>query len=278
MKKIMLSAMIALAIITINTVKSKVYAADKTTIFKVTKVSPSSKLKLRAWPSTKSRIKTSIPYNAKDLTETGKQKLVGKSKWLEVNWKKNRGWVNARYLKKTGVLVKKAKQKVAASRNSKAKAKVKSAQRSKVFKAPVESLDDKPQEYGGDRYDQPTQVVAKNVKTSLMADSSKQRQILLCDGISPKYWNIKMDVGGRNMRVNLANNKKFLIPIKYHSWATANKIRMNIGGNKGRNIVDVNLEKTDACNNGLTKTNFTYEVNAIINKNYFSGCCETVTQ
>lgn len=286
MKKALLSTLVVLSLISIDIVNSKTYAAEKTTIYKVTRVASSAKLQLRAWPSNKSRIKVSLPHNAKDLTETGKQKVIGKAKWLEVNWKNKRGWVNAHYLKKTGVLLQKtahkSKNRIASSRNNKSKNSANTVattiKRVKVFKAPVKSLDDKPEEYGGDRYDQPTQVVATNVKTSLARNNAKKGAILLCDGNSPKYWNIKMDVGGRNMHVKLANNNRFLIPIKYHNWATEKKIRMNIGGNKGRNIVDVNLEKTDACNNGLTRTNFTYEVNATINKNNFSGCCEAVTQ
>ncbi|MEE9326427.1 MAG: hypothetical protein V3U71_03965 [Cocleimonas sp.] len=288
MKKALLSTLIVLSLISIGIVNSKAYAAEKTTIYKVTRVATSAKLQLRAWPSNKSRIKVSLPHNAKDLTETGKKKVIGKAKWLEVNWKNKRGWVNAHYLKKTGVLLHKtttkSKNRIASSRNNKAKnpaktvAKNRSVQRAKVFKTPVKSLDDKPEEYGGNRYDQPTRVAATNTKTSLARNSTKKGAILLCDGNSPKYWNIKMDVNSKNMHIKFANNKNFQIPIKYHNWATARKVSMNIGGNKGRNIVDVNLEKTDACNNGLTRTNFTYEVNATINKNNFSGCCEAVTQ
>ncbi len=286
MKKALLSTLVVLSLISIDIVNSKIYAAEKTTIYKVIRVASSAKLQLRAWPSNKSRIKISLPHNAKDLTETGKQKVTGKAKWLEVNWKKNRGWVNAHYLKKTGVLLQKSthksKNRIASSRNNKSKNSDKTVVRSieptKVFKAPVKSLADKPEEYGGDRYDQPTRVVATNTKTSLARNNPNKGTILLCDGNNPKYWNIKMDVNSKNMHIKFANNKNFQIPIKYHNWATARKVSMNIGGSKGRNVVDVSLEKTDACNNGLTRTNFTYEVNATINKNNFSGCCEAVTQ
>jgi hypothetical protein len=52
---------------------------------------------------------------------------------------------------------------------------------------------------------------------------------------------------------------------------------MNIGGTKGRNIIDVNLEKTNACYNDMTQSALAYSVNATINDQYFSGCCQTVS-
>ena len=102
-----------------------------------------------------------------------------------------------------------------------------------------------------------------------------KQQMLLCDGTKPKSWNIKMDVADKNMKIKFSKNKVFNVPINYHAW-TPNKLRMNIGGNQGRNIVDVNLEKTNACYNGITKTRFSYEVNATINKDFYTGCCEVV--
>ncbi len=88
MKRLSISAFIVLALISIDASITMAYAKttdNKITIFKVNKVSPSNTLKLRAWPSTKSRIKQRLPYNAKDLTETGKQRVIGSTKWLEVN-------------------------------------------------------------------------------------------------------------------------------------------------------------------------------------------------
>jgi hypothetical protein len=281
MKRISLLAFIVLALITIDATFTMAYAESKVTIFKVTKVSPGNTLKLRAWPSPKSRIKSKLPYSAKDLTETGKQRTIGKTKWLEVNWRDTKGWVNARNLQKTGVLLhpNRIATNSKASRNNKSI--TQSAQIiSKPIATPVESLDEKPQEYAGDRYDQPTQVaVARELKTALTADEEgdPRQKILLCDGKNPKYWNIKMNMADRNMKIKFSDKQTFNVPINYHAWATPNKLRMNIGGNQGRNVVDVNLEKTDACYNGITKSSFTYEVNATINRNFYSGCCEVVT-
>ena len=58
--------------------------------------------------------------------------------------------------------------------------------------------------------------------------------------------------------------------------ATPSKLNMNIGGTKGHNIIDVNLEKTNACYNDMTQKAMAYEVNATINDQYYSGCCQTV--
>jgi uncharacterized membrane protein len=276
MKRISITAFIVLALVTIDVTITMSYAKAKTTIYKVTKLSPDSTLKLRAWPSPKSRIKTQLPYNAKDLTETGKQRIIGKTKWLEVNWQQNQGWVEADYLKKTGVLLH-AKNK--ASRNNKALEQP-TEQLAKSIIETLESIDERPEELVGDRYDQPEQIAATEIKTAFTEneENNSSLQILLCDGANPKYWNIKMDVADKNMQIRFSKSQTFNVPINYHAWATPNRLRMNIGGNQGRNIVDVNLEKTNACYNGITKTRFSYEVNATINKEFYTGCCEVVTK
>ncbi len=284
MKRISLSAFIVMALISVDVSLSMANANDKTTIFKVTNVSPQGSLKLRAWPSAKSRIKQSLPHNAVDLTETGKQRTIGKSKWVEVKWRDNRGWVNAKYITKTGVLLRPTeyqKNRAVASRNNNSvtAASVKTPQTvMKAIATPIESLDQRPQEFGGNRYDHPTQLAATEIKTAYQGDagSLKGQRQLLCSGIDPKHWTMKMDVASRSIKINLTQQKGFNVPIKYHAWATPNKLRMNMGGNKGRNIVDVNLEKTNACTNGLVNTKFAYEVNATINKEFYSGCCKVV--
>ena len=287
MKRITLSAFIVLALISIDLTISMAYANSNITIFKVTKVSTRNKLQLRAWPSPKSRVKVSLPYNAIDLTETGKKKVLGQTKWLEVNWKENRGWVNARYLIKTGVLPGRVqKNKIiasSASRNIDSSNNAKKLSKKIVKKAQAirrPSANAMPQMPTENRYSQPTQLLAaREVKTAYSGsiEPAQDGKILSCVGSSPQDWSIIMDVANKKMRVNSQNRSPFYIPINYHEWASPSKVRMNIGGNKGRNIIDVNLEKTDACSTGLSRKNYMYEVNATINRDFFSGCCETVS-
>jgi len=78
MHRIILMALIVIALISADISISIVYAQTKIKIYKVTHVSPTGKLRLRAWPSTKSRVKVSLPHNAKDLLETGKERIIGK--------------------------------------------------------------------------------------------------------------------------------------------------------------------------------------------------------
>jgi len=285
MKQITLSAFIVLALISIDLKISMAYANSNVTIYKVTKVSTRNKLQLRAWPSPKSRIKVSLPYNAVDLTDTGKKKVLGKTEWFEVKWKDNQGWVNARYLKKTGVLpgrratssnnVASSTSRNINSNSSTAKAITRKAQ---VIRKP--SSNEMPQMPTENRYSHPTQVAAKEIKTSYSAsvEPAQDGKILACVGSSPNPWSITMDVVNKKMRVKSQNRTAFYVPINYHEWASPSKVRMNIGGNKGRNIIDVNLEKTDACSTGLSRKNYMYEVNATINRDFFSGCCETISQ
>lgn len=286
MKRITLSAFIVLALISIDATISMAYAKSNVTIFKVTKVSSKNKLRLRAWPSPKSRVKVALPYNAVDLLETGKKKTLGKSKWVEVTWQNNQGWVNARYLKKTGVLPlsnNRSSAVVAASSGSHNVAKslarnATSSKREEVIKSTPNAMPQMPTE---NRYYQPTQLAAREMKMAYApreAATANTGKVLRCLGSSPQPWRIKLNTADKRMQVNLKNGASFNVPINYHEWASSNKIRMNIGGNKGRNIVDVNLEKTDACSTGLSRTNYMYEVNATINRDFFSGCCETIPQ
>ena len=278
MKHLSLSALVVVALIMFDATLTMAYAETKVTIFKVTKISPQNTLKMRAWPSNKSKIKVKLPHNAKDLTETGKERMISGSKWVEVNWQKNKGWVNARYLKKTGVLLHANK---IASRNPKATASA-SPSISKVISTPVESLNDRPQELAGDRYDQTIEEnvatnVAEKVSYSESTKRASKQEILSCNGKNPSYWNIKLDMSNQNIQVKFPQKAGYNVPIKYHAWATDSKLRMNIGGTKGRNIIDVNLEKTNACYNDMTQSALAYEVNATINDQYYSGCCQTVS-
>ena len=288
MKQITLSAFIVLVLISIDLTISMAYANSNIIIYKVTKVSTRNKLQLRAWPSPKSRVKISLPYNAIDLTDTGKKKMLGKTKWLEVKWKDNQGWINAYYLKKTGVLPGRrstSKDNIASSTsrniNSYRTAKVitkKIVKKAQAIKKPL--LNEIPQMPTGNRYSQPNQVAAKEVKTTYSAsmEPAQDGGVLDCAGSSPSPWSITMDVANKKIRVKSQNRSAFYVPINYHEWASPSKVRMNIGGNKGRNIIDVNLEKTDACSTELSRKNYKYEVNATINRDFYSGCCESISQ
>ncbi len=272
MKRISVSVFVVLLLIIIDVNISMAYDGSKVKIFKVTNLSGSGKLHLRAWPSPKSRIKVSLSASAKDLVETGKSKLVGRQKWLEVTWNKNQGWVNGHYLKKTGVLLHDKRK----SRNINAKKKTKNSSRptAVINRNTNEMPNQLPRAFGGDRYDQPVQDTASEVKASFSAGASNK--ILNCSGSSPEPWNLKLNVANKKMQIKLKSGRQFALPINYHAWASPNKVRMSLGGNKGRNIVDVNLEKTDACSNGLSKANFPYKVNATINRQFYSGCCQSV--
>jgi len=291
MKQISLSVLIVLALISIDVSISMAYAKSNVTIYKVIKVSSRNKLQLRAWPSPKSRIKVSLPHNAKDLTDTGKEKILGKTKWLEVIWKNNRGWVNAYYLKKTGVLLGRRtsrKNSIASStsrntKNNKPTKVVSTTKKTlkKVQKNQLPVANDIPQMPTENRYDIPEpSLLAKEYKTSYSASvaTTQDGKILSCVGSSPKTWSITMDLANKKMRVKSQNSSAFYVPINYNEWASPSKIRMNIGGNKGRNVIDVNLEKTDACSTGLSRKNYMYEVNATINRDFYSGCCEAISQ
>ena len=218
MKHLSLSALIVITLIMFDVTITTAYAESKITIFKVTKVSPQNTLKMRAWPSTKSKIKVRLPHTAKDLTETGKQRTISGAKWIEVNWQQNKGWVNARYLKKTGVLLHSNK---IASRNPKATVST-SPGISRIISSTEDSslnLDDRPQELAGDRYDQPDEVAsAEKVSYSESTKRNSKQEILSCNGKNPRYWNIKLDMSNQNIQVKFPQKAAYNVPIKYHAW------------------------------------------------------------
>ncbi len=297
MKRTTLAAFVVIALIGLDASISVSHAQTKVKIYKVTKVSHNGKLRLRAWPSSKSRIKASLPHNAKDLVETGKQVSKKDSRWIQVKWQNKTGWVNARYLKKTGVLVLRdnnhetkatqaiAKQTIRIDRNANSK-KISKAQ--KIVAARVEASTDiqnPPNEYQGDRYDQTLKPVTPvHVATKMAYAPKKDRRhaskwMLSCSGSTPKHWNIKMDVAEKKLFVKLAGQEEFSVPMTYRKWAPGGQVRMEIGGGKGRNLVDATLEKTPACSNGLNKTNYSYMVNVAVNRGQLlSGCCNPVSQ
>ncbi len=275
MKKTLITTLSIISILATTTVISTAYADKKITIFKVSHLKKKQTLKLRAYPSPKSRIKVSLPYNAKDITETGKKKKVGRTTWRQVNWNEQQGWVKTQYLKKTGMLVKK-ETTTKASNNNNPVASSSSRnilKRAKIIHTPVIKPEDKPQSFGGDRYDQPVKMSATDIKVAYSERGAKTQRIYKCEGNKPRNWNITMDMTNGNMRLNLPNRSSFSMPINYHEWESKSKLRMNLGGDKGRNMVDVNLEKTNSCRNDGSSKTFSYEVNATINKSFFFGCC-----
>lgn len=300
MKRTTLAAFVVFTLIGLDASITVVHAQTKVKIFKVTKVSHSGKLRLRAWPSSKSRVKASLPYNAKDLVETGKQVTKNKSRWVQVTWQNYTGWVNAHYLKKTGVLVRQdqdtpvkqvmAKQTTRTNRN--VNSKITSQAKQNIAATIVDTQtapQELPNEYQGDRYDQSLKPVAPvhvaNHVAKKMAYAPKKngrsasKWMLSCSGSTPKNWNIKMDVAEKKLFVKVAGKKEFSVPMTYRKWAPGGQVRMEIGGGKGRNLVDATLEKTYACNTGLSKKNYSYMVNVAVNRGQLlSGCCNPVSQ
>ena len=281
-------ALFVIVLITFDISLSIAHAKTKITIYKVANVTSGKNLRLRAWPSPKSRIKVSLPYNAKDIIATGKKKKLGRTQWLEVFWNKNKGWVNAKYLKKTGVLLKTAiksdvtspiKEKhIAKSRNKATK--INSSTKRKISSRNTRSIKSKnipiempPQEFGGDRYDQTLEMNAKEVKTAY-APKNKSSHKLICNGISPKPWNMKMSVSGNTMNITFLGKPSLKVPLRYNDWTSNNKVRMSLGGDRGRNsVIDVNLERTNACRVGSSKKRYRYEIKTTINNSFYSGCC-----
>lgn len=172
-------------LITFDITLSVSYAKTATTLYKVTKVSSNDSLHIRKWPGAKSRITASLPFNAKNIKGTGKRKTVGRSKWLEVKWKNNRGWVNSRFLKRSSLkisakkkssrnkkvvrsrkLSRSTQKRQVSSRNTRATPIAKSRNRNRRAQAENQMETPPIELFGGDRYDQTIEVSAREVRAS----------------------------------------------------------------------------------------------------------------
>ncbi len=70
--------------------------------YSVTGVKAWDVLSMRKYPGTKSKIIAQIPPNGSAISKTGKRVKKGRSTWVQVKWKTQTGWVNSRYLKRSG--------------------------------------------------------------------------------------------------------------------------------------------------------------------------------
>ncbi len=273
----LISALFVLVLITFDIALSVAHAKNTLTVYKVTKVQQNNRLHMRKWPGPKSHIKASLPFNARNITSTGKKKLVGRAKWIEIKWQDKRGWVNSRYLKKTGIVgthKSKSRNNAVKTRISK-KIRSRNSQSTRQINKKIKTIENRiempPQEFGGDRYDQT--IDSLDIKTSYVPKKKRSKK-LSCSGKIPKPWRMKFNVSSNRMVINLSGKKALNVPLRYNEWASSKKERMNFGGSRGRNlVVDVNLERTNSCRAGLPNGTFRYEIKTTINNNFYSGCC-----
>ena len=72
-----------------------------TTFYKVTRVKSNDVLYIRPAPGNLKVVAGKIPPNASGIRITGSGKRVGKSIWVPISYKGQRGWVNRRFLAQT---------------------------------------------------------------------------------------------------------------------------------------------------------------------------------
>ncbi|MEE9351948.1 MAG: SH3 domain-containing protein [Thiotrichaceae bacterium] len=70
--------------------------------YSVKGVGQSDVLNMRKYPGAKSKIIAKIPSSGQAIKVTGKEVYKGKSTWAQVHWKGNRGWVNKRFITRSG--------------------------------------------------------------------------------------------------------------------------------------------------------------------------------
>ncbi len=95
MKRILVT-LVTSAFLTLSSILPS--SAQANDIYKVMRVGQGASLNLRAYPSSKSKIKVAIPHNASWVVKRNSSKKVGRSIWNKVVWNKEEGWVNSNFL------------------------------------------------------------------------------------------------------------------------------------------------------------------------------------
>lgn len=90
----------ALALATVSFVAAPAFSFES---YRVTGLNSGDKLTIREEPSEGGKISdwkelASIPPEAANVLGTGRSKLVGTQRWIEVSFNATRGWVNAKFL------------------------------------------------------------------------------------------------------------------------------------------------------------------------------------
>lgn len=223
-----------------------VTAAPAMDVFQVVNVGKNDSLNMRAWPSAKSKVVATLPYNAKWIASRRAPVTKEGASWREVYWNGTKGWINAKYIQFDPASTAKARERQ------------------------------------NHRLNRNTAADQKQKKTSVASRSAPAtpagKQVTMkCGGNSP-FWNIEMDVTGKNFQVSMPNNEKFKSPLYFRKWLK-NKNQMVARGGQGRNKVDLLLIKTNSCTDGITTIKYPFEVEATIGSDQkVKGCCRGITR
>lgn len=124
---------------------------------------------------------------------------------------------------------------------------------------------------------QSVQQVASSTLGRGRSRTISKQPTLQCGGHAP-FWNIKVNLSTKRMKVVLNDGTApYYTPVTHKKWH-ANINRMVIDSGRGRNAVRAVLHKTNNCNDGITNRLYPFKITANINGNKnVSGCCRIVT-
>lgn len=210
----------------------------KLELLDVTGIKQGSSLNMYEWPSLTSTIVLAIPHNAQAITYKGSLVRQGEKTWKKVYWNGNKGWVNAGNLKRNQDKARKVEQQ------------------QKKITTPVQPIN--------------TQATTTTVTTT-----NKKQTILACGGSKP-FWNMHMNLTGKNILVDLQDGNAFSVPLNNRKWDIS-KNEMRITGGQDKQAIKATLNKTNTCTDGLTAIKYPFTINVTIGNNkQIKGCCRTV--
>lgn len=238
-------------------------SAHAQTLFQVNGVDSNDTLNIRQGAGMGNDVVGEIPANEQGIVFLGEERVVGKTRWLKVQWNTVTGWVSDRYMTEY--------ETVAAPENE------------------PEVVFEKTQETKPQAIIETEDVVVENVDESqlemsvvedeqdTLADAVKKEWVLQCGNRSP-YWRINIHP---EMIDLVKGEEKLSLPITAKSqnknrWNTA--IKTVVKGKTASNDLTVTIKYaySKRCYDTLNNLRVPYKVVTKFNDEEFNGCCRAV--
>lgn len=207
--------------------------------FKVIKVESWDTLNMRSGPGVNNPVVAKLPHNARSIRMTGGSRTVGRTRWVEVSWQGNIGWVSKAYL---------GAQSAA------------TAEQTQVTQQSQEN----------------TETISPAPQKTIIKKKHSGMWILECGNASP-YWKVEvlpdwMSGTLNQHKTGMPITHKRQQHGKYHKVALETEIR---GSNKW-NRLRMTMNYTKSCYSRLTGKKEAFSVKGMFNNTEITGCCRAL--
>lgn len=225
-------------------------------VFEIQRVASTDSLNLRAKPGARNAIVGRVPHNGRWIRTDGRRVAVGRTNWIRIDWRGQKGWVNEYYIRQ--MQLNKTPQQPARAQPPAARPNVVAAPRPNVAPRPAPPPP------------RPPVLTAAQLH-------KKGAWVLECGNRSP-FWRVLVHPG-KALEVNLRGRNAGIIPMTYqkqdkNKWNTA--MKTVVRSSNGRFATDMTIHYTKQCRHTLSNQNVHYRVNAMVNGEQMQGCCRAV--